>query len=134
MQTDMSEMSNEAIQSQIEANRIKAARIREGEGVLNSAGSAVTASKVLYADSSSNLASGALPFELEVTAANDTTFTFLRLTGRSSLSDDQLLSGTLVQGAQVTTWTATGYVQVNITDNGGNITDGVHYIQVGTIT
>lgn len=144
----MSEMSNEAIQAQIEANRLEAAVVKLGDAITDTNSDAilyvdssgairetgVTASKPVYIDSSSVPQTGAIPFPLEVTAANDTTFTFLDLTGRSSISTDELLTGTFVQGAQVTTFTKAGFLQVNITDNGGNITDGIYYIQVGLIS
>jgi len=125
----MSEMSNEAIQAQLEANKVASAKVQIGEPITDA-----TASKVVYSDASKNVAAGSLPFELQITGATDSTFSFLDLTGASSNSADIAMQGTLVDGAQVTTFTKTGFARVTITDSGGNITDGTHYIQFGTLS
>jgi len=115
----MSNMSNEAIQSQIEANRLAGALIVEGDAVTNAtadsmlysdgssniaSGAAMTASKPLYSDASQVPTTGAFPFEVEITGSTDTTFSFLDLTGQSSDSADVLMQGTIVNGSSVTTF------------------------------
>ena len=128
----MSEMSNEAIQAQIVAvagNR----GLRVGNEIRTATEGAVTASRPIYVDSDSKLAVGAIPFAVLTNAATTTTSVF-DITGASTLSDDEIMHNTLVAGAGVTTFTKTGFIQVNITDSAGNITDGKHYIQFGTLT
>lgn len=56
------------------------------------------------------------------------------ITGRSTLTDTASLYTTLVAAAGATTFTTTGYVRVSIVDSAGNITDGDHYIQIGTLS
>jgi len=57
------------------------------------------------------------------------------VTGRTTTDNaDTLMQGQLVAGGRVTTFTKTGFIQVQITDEAGNITDGQHYIQIGTLT
>jgi hypothetical protein len=59
----------------------------------------------------------------------------LNITGASNPGNaDTLMQGQLVSGARVTTWTKTGFIQVQVTDSAGNITDGKHYIQIGTLS
>lgn len=98
----------------------------------NFASSEITASKPVYTDSSSVPQTGAFPFAVPMSAAS-TTAAFLDVTGASTLSATGPLNNSLVSGGAVTTFTATGYVRVTITDDGGNITSGQHYIQVGTL-
>lgn len=103
-------------------------------------GGAVTASKPMYIDSSSVPQAGNIPFAttmagVVVSGMVSTTVSAFNITGRSNPgSDDTLMQGQLVAGARVTTFTKTGFIQVNITDSAGNILDGVHYIQIGTLT
>lgn len=143
-------MSNEAIQAQIEA---LARDIRAGETVKTSTGATGTASTILYADSSSQLAQGGavtaskpvyvdsssvpqggdFPFAVPVSGLTSTTATFLALTGQSTLSGTNDLGSNLVVASAVTTFTETAYIRVTLTDDGGNVTDGDHYIAVGTL-
>lgn len=121
-------MSNEAIQAQLEANRVASARVQIGEPITNA-----TASQPVYADSGSNFAAGAIPFSLPLTGAASTTQTFWDITGTSTLSGSNDLGSQFVVGSAVTTATVTGYVKVTLTDSGGNITDGDHYLPVYTL-
>lgn len=157
----MSEMSNEAIQAQIEVNRVAATRLKTGEGVLTSGFAAETVDQILYIDSNSNFTANTvtaskpmymdsnkvpqaanIPFAtsmagLVVEGMVNTTLSVLNLTGTSNpVTDDLLMQGQLVKGSQVSTFTTTAFIQVNITDDSpaGNVTDGVHYIQIGTLT
>lgn len=99
-----------------------------------------TASTPLYVDSNSLVAQGNVPFPFTtagiiVSGLTSTTVTSLVLTGSSNTDNaDLLMSGQLVGGARVTTFTKTGFIRVNITDSAGVITAGDHYIQIGTLT
>ena len=98
------------------------------------AATTVTASKPVYIDSSKVPQTGAIPFSLPVSGGTTTSVTFFSITGASTLSDDLQMTYPLVAGAAVTTFTKTGFIKVNITDSAGNLTDGDHYIQIGTLT
>lgn len=71
---------------------------------------------------------------LVITGVANTGTSFADLTGSSSLSASGSLYGTLVVASGMTTFTVTGYARVTVTDSGGNITDGDHYIEIGTLT
>ena len=64
---------------------------------------------------------------------NQTTITeaVLDITG---VGAENIMTQTLVADADGTTWTATGWVRVKITDTGNRLTDGYYYLQVGTLT
>lgn len=104
--------------------------------VLRSAvGATVTASTPVYLDSNSQLASGGFPFAVQlISGVTSTAAAVVAVTGSSTLSADSTMHQTLVAGAGVTTWTKTGFIKVNITDSAGNITNGDHYIQFGTLS
>ena len=151
----MSEMSNEAIQDQIERNKDDSATVKSGDafsgGSASSAlyadannliqtGGAMAASKPIYSDSAKVPQAANIPFATQmagliVDGLLTTTVSAFSITGTSNPDTAELLlQGQLVLGSQVTTWTKTGFIQVNIVDDGGNLTDGVHYIQIGTLT
>lgn len=112
--------------------KIDQGKLKVGNTVQASTGLPVTASKPLYADSSSNLASGAVPFSVPITPSTSTT-TFLNLTGTASA--DVLTTNFVVDGASgATTFTKKGYIKVSVTDSGAVGTNGDYYIQIGTLT
>ena len=88
------------------------------------------------ANAKAQLQDGTTPLKVvKVSGIVDTATSALDITGASNPgSDDTLMQGQLVSGGRVTTWTKTGYIQVNVTDSAGNITNGKHYIQFGTLT
>ena len=128
----MSKMSNEAIQAQMDS--LKARGLMHGNIVKDSTDTTVATSQLLYVDSDGTLQSGSIPFEFTMTGTRSTASACLDLQGVSTGSANLLLQGTLVDGSNVTTFTNTGYIQVKITDDGGNITNGRHYLQIGTIS
>lgn len=134
----MSTSGNNALDNAVAA--LKAATLVEGNVFRDSAGAAVTASKPVYVDSSSQVQTGDIPFAATmagviVSGLLSTAVSALDVTGQSNPgSANTLMQGQLVVGSRVTTFTKTGFIQVNITDSAGNITDGVHYIQIGTLS
>lgn len=92
-------------------------------------------SRILFSDVNSELASGTIPFTVPVDVTSlATTTTFLSLTGTSSLSGTSDMTLTLVAGSAFTTFTKTGAIKVTITDAGGNVVSGDHYIQLGSLS
>lgn len=88
---------------------------------------AVTGVSQLSVDASSNL-----QITVPVTAVQPTiTGELVNVTGTGAAN---VMTQTLVGGADATTFTASGWIRVNITDSGGRLTDGYHYIPVGTLT
>lgn len=79
---------------------------------------------------------GSAPLKIvTVSGIVSTATSALNITGASNPgSADTLMQGQLVVGSRVTTLTTTGYIQVNIVDSAGNITEGKHYIPFGTLT
>lgn len=55
----------------------------------------------------------------------------LSITGTGA---QDIMTQTLVGGADATTFTKSGFIRVKITDAGGRVVNGYHYIQVGTLT
>ena len=103
-----------------------------GNPVKASDNTPATASKPIYVDSSSDLASGAFPFSVPITPSA-ATVTFLNVTGTGTA--DVMTSNVVVDGTGgATTFTKKGYIKVSITDTGDVLTDGDYYIQVGTLT
>lgn len=99
------------------------------------AASALAASKLLYVDSNVVPQAGNVPFALPVdVSGQSTTSAFLNLTGRSSLSGSADMTLTLVAGSAYTTFTKSGAIRVTITDSAGNVVDGDHYIQIGSLS
>lgn len=83
-----------------------------------------------------NVVDGTTPLQVvKVSGIVNTATSAWNVTGASNPgSADTLMQGQLVAGARVTTWTKTGFIQVQVTDSAGNITDGQHYIQIGTLS
>lgn len=109
--------------------------LKVGNLIKDLVGASASASVPLYSDSNSKLAAGGFPFALQLLAGvTDTSFSVAAITGSSTGSANELMHQTLVDGAQVTTFTKTGFLRVTITDSAGNITNGAHYIQIGTLT
>ena len=111
-----------------------------GNPVKNANKTDATASTPIYVDSTSKLATGNIPFAttmagVVVSGLLTTAVSSLDISGTSNPGTaDTLMQGQLVLGSRVTTITTTGYLQINITDAQGNITNGVHYIPFGTLT
>lgn len=125
----MSTPSPDAVRAEIIENALVA-----GNPVKTTAKIAALASFPMYVNSSSQLASGAFPFAIPVDVSGQaTTSAAMKVTGVSTLSGSNDLGSTLVTGSAVTTFTATGYVRVQIVDAGGNVVDGFHYVQVGSL-
>lgn len=111
---------------------INAKGLNVGNQVLDASGASVTASKPLYVDSTSKLASGAIPHSVPITPSTSTT-TFLNLTG--SATADVMTTNFVVDGTNgATTFTKKGYVKISVTDSGAVGTNGDYYIQIGTLT
>lgn len=105
-------------------------RMRVGNQIQLQSGLPATTSAPLYSDSSGNLAAS-VPLTM---TAPSTTAAFLDITGTTSLSSGGgTMTQTLVTAAGATTITSAGFVRVNITDAGGNLTNGGFYLQVYTI-
>lgn len=99
------------------------------------AATVVTASKPVYIDSSSVPQTGSIPFSVPIVAnGTSTTQTFFNLTGSSSESGTADMTLQLVKGADYTTFTKSGAIRVTITDSAGNLVNGDHYIQIGTLS
>lgn len=104
------------------------------------AATAVTASKPVYIDSSSVPQTGDIPFAttmagVVVSGIVSTALSALNVTATVDVDNvDRLMIGQLVDGAKVTTFTKTGFIRVNITDSGGVVANGEHYIQIGTLS
>lgn len=82
----------------------------------------------------SDLRNGTAPLSVvKVSGIESSGSAFMNVTGRSTLADAGSLYTTIVAAAGMTTYTVTGYLRVRITDEAGNVTDGDHYIQIGTI-
>lgn len=109
--------------------------LKVGNIIRDLVGATATASTTIYSDSSSKLAVGGLPFAIQlISGLTDSSASVADVQGRSTLTANDLMHTNLVAGAAVTTFTATGYLRVSVTDAGGNITNGAHYIQVGTLS
>jgi hypothetical protein len=126
----MSTPSGDSVRDEIVENALVA-----GNPVKTSVKGVASASGLLYTDSSSKLASGALPMAAPVDVSGQaTTTTFLNLTGKSSLSGTADMTLTLVAGSAYTTFTKSGAIRVTITDASGNVVSGDHYIQIGLLS
>ena len=90
-----------------------------------------TASRQLWVDSNSRLASGIKqPFALGATQSTITDALFT-ISGKASTD---VLTQTLVGGASVTTATKALFVRVSVTDDNSVVTAGDYYLQLFTIT
>lgn len=111
---------------------IAQSRMKVGNDVLGSTGAVVTASKLIYADSASKMASGAVPFSVPITPSTSTT-TFLTATGTAT--SDLMTANVVVDGAGgATTFTKKLYLKVSVVDSGAVATNGDYYVQLGTLT
>lgn len=128
--------------------------MKVGNEILAVSGSSRTTYALLYSDADKKMAELALdpsnplfvgsdnlpksagfPFAVPLHAGVEATSnSILAIEGRSTYSADEIMHQTLVDGAGVTTFTKTGFVRVSIIDNAGNITNGAHYIQIGTLS
>ena len=132
----MSTQGNDSLEAKINA----VGRILGNQVVTPSSLVVGTASTPLYVDSNSQVAQGNIPFAttmagVVVSGIVSTALSALNITGASELDNvDRLMIGQLVAGAQVTTFTKTGFIRVNIVDSSGLVTDGEHYIQIGTLS
>lgn len=124
-------------QDELAARMVTYLRLGDTLTKADNSGVAVQASSAVYADSSSKiavLAGGGTPFAVKVSGLSTTAEAIMDFTGSSTDTANDLMHGQLVDGAVVTTFTKTGFLRVNITDNGGNIVNGQHYIQIGSLT
>lgn len=111
---------------------IDKSRLKVGNDILQATGTVVTASKPIYADSASKLASGALPFSVPITPSTSTT-TFLTATGTAT--SDLMTANVVVDGTGgATTFTKKLYLKVSVVDSGAVATNGDYYIQLGLLT
>lgn len=110
------------------ATLVDQTNLKVGNRVRNSSGNkAVTAITQLNIDANSDLAT-----YVPVTVSQPTiTGELFNMTGTGTAN---VMTQTLVGGADATTFTTTGYMRVQITDAGGRLTNGYHYIRVGTLT
>lgn len=112
------------------------AEIREnslvaGNPVKNSSKAPATASKPLYVDSSSNMASGSFPFAIpfEAQATTDSAFSI------SGTPNGNIMTQTLVAAASASTFTVAGYARMTIVSaNEAIMSSGAYYVQLGTLT
>ena len=98
---------------------------------------AVERSKTARLASTVALAEGTEGFsQLRIFGLPTTASTFLDITGSSSATKTATnsLYHSLVHSTGATTFTTTGYARVTVTDSAGNITNGDHYIRIGTLT
>lgn len=125
----MSEMSNEAIQSQIRDRGLKVGNLFH----LQTSSAAATASAPVYSDSSSQLAIGNIPFAFPLMAGvTSTSASLLTVEGSATGSADELMHLTLVKGANATA-TVAGYYRLTVTDDAGVITTGAYYAPFYTL-
>ena len=90
-----------------------------------------TASRQLWVDSDSRLASGlSQPFALGAGQSTITSSLFT-LAGKGTSG---ILTNTLVTGADVTTATKAGFVRVTVSDDNSVLTAGDYYLELFTIT
>lgn len=121
----MSTPSGDSVRSEITENAIVA-----GNPVKTSSKLPVTASKPLYADSTSLLASGAFPFAVpfEAQAATDSAVSI------SGTPNGNIMTQTLVAAASATTVTSAGFARITIVSaNEAIMSSGAYYIQVNTL-
>ena len=109
------------------ANLESDGQIKLGKRIVASTGLPIAGGNPVSVDTSSNSqVTGLTPF-------TQTTITegLMEFTGTGA---NDVMTQTLVGGADATTFTKSGFIRVKITDAGGQIVDGYHYIQVGLLT
>ncbi len=122
----MSEMSNEAVQAQINARGLK-----EGNTIVDGNNVVVTASTPVYVDSNSQFQAGSIPFAVAFNAATTST-SVLDISGSATGSANDLMHLTLVSGANATAVIA-GYYRIAVTDAAGVVTSGNYYAPFYTL-
>lgn len=124
----MSEMSNEAVQAQIESRGMREGNtVKTSSGVINTS----DASTPLYNDSNATLQAGAFPFAVLFNAGSTIT-SVLDITGSATGSANELMHLTLVSSANATA-TVAGYYRINVTDSAGVVTSGNYYAPFYTL-
>lgn len=110
--------------------------IRTGMAIIvDSSEVAATASVPVYSDANSNVQVGGFPFVVPfVAGVTNTANAVFSVEGSTTGSANELMHQTLVLGSSVTTFTKTGFIRVTVTDDAGNITNGDHFIQIGTLS
>lgn len=112
--------------------KINALGLIIGNQVLAAAKTPATASQVMYIDSDSRLAQGAIPFAVPITPSA-ATIKFLSLTGAAT--SDVMTTNVVVDGAGgATTFTKKGYIKLTVTDSNSVLTSGDYYLQFGLLT
>ncbi len=110
--------------------------LKIGNAILNATGNAGMATSVpLFADANGNMNAAGFPFAVQLLAGvTSTANSVLAIEGSSTGTANDLMHQTLVQGANVTTFTSGGFARVTVTDDAGNITNGQYYVQFGTLS
>lgn len=104
-----------------------------GNPVKNSSKGIATASKLIYVDANSKLASGGLPFAAPlISGVTSTSASVLDVEGSATGSADELMHLTLVKGANATS-TIAGFMRITVTDDAGVITNGAYYMPFYTL-
>lgn len=112
----------DAIEAEIQQGKMKV-----GNRVVDANNNAVTGSVPLSVDVNGLLQALALfPITQPVITEG-----VVSITGTGA---QDIMTQTLVSSSDATTWTKTGWIRVKITDAGGRLTNGYHYLQVGTLT
>lgn len=102
-----------------------------GNPVKNALKIQALASLPMYADSSGQLAVGAIPFALPL-APSAATGAAVDVTGTVN---GNIMTQTLVAAASATTFTSAGFIRVTIVSSqDGLLSTGAYYLQIGTLT
>lgn len=110
------------------ATHVENSNLKVGNRVRSATGlPAVSAVTQLLIDANSNLATSAAVTTSQPTVTGEV----INMTGTGAAG---ILTQTFVKGSDVTTFTTTGYVRVLLTDAGGQITNGYHYVRIGTLS
>jgi len=127
----MSTPSDDAIKTELQAGRLAT-----GNVVVTATGAKSTVSTTLYVDSSGQLNSGGLPFEMPLYAGvTDTSYSILKARSTTMSTADVGMLCTLVKGAS-TSLTTAGFLRITIADDNtdaGGLTSGAYYIPFGTL-
>lgn len=127
----MSEMSNEAIQKQIESRGLRIGNVIKVADAGSEA--ATTVSAQVYSDSAGKLASGGLPFTaLFLAGVTSTSASVVSVEGSTTGAAATSMIQTLVQGL-TGSLTVAGFLRITVTDDAGNLTNGQYYIPFGTL-
>ena len=122
----MSSITPDSVRAEIAENSLV-----EGNPVKDSSKIPVTASKPIYADSESKMASGSFPFAVP-TEAQSTTDSVLNASGTPN---GNIMTQTFVADASATTFTSAGFMRITVVSaNEAIMSSGAYYIQLGTLT